>query len=109
MAALAPIEARPAEGAPFAGRERGVDAELGEPVGAGVGEKETASAFGEPAAREEAVVGENAELAGEVVVADARLPQRRLARPGDEADRAGAKGDPHQRLEEPGDVAAGEA
>src|SRR5204862_4688167 len=108
MAALAPVEARPAERSPLLRGVRGVDAERRQRLGTGVGEEEAAGAIGQPPARDEPVEGEHAELAGEVVVADARLAQRRLARPGDEPDRAGAKGHAHQRLEETGDVAAGE-
>jgi hypothetical protein len=90
----APVEARPAESAALVRGTRRINPERRQPVGAGVGEKEAAGLVAEQAAGDQAVVDDDAELAGEVVVADAGLPERRLARPGQETQRAGAKGDP---------------
>ena len=51
----------------------------------------------------------HAEIAGEVVVADARAAQRRILRPGAHAHVADARGQPLQHFEHAGDVLAGEA
>ena len=51
----------------------------------------------------------HAEIAGEVIVADPRAPQRRLLRPGAHAHVAGALGQARKPFEHMGDVGAGEA
>ena len=60
-------------------------------------------------AADERVEHAHAELAGEMVVAHARAPHRRILRPRPHAQVAGAGGERAEPFEHVGDVAAGEA
>ena len=59
----------------------------------------------DPAPLLEAFVDEHAKFARQMVVADARLAQRRLARTGTHANRAGTIGDAHEAFQQMRDVA----
>ncbi len=88
-------------------RERiGVDAHCGEESPATRGQPQAVAAGAEQPPLLQSVENEHAELARQVVVADACLAQRRLARTRANARRAGPVGDAHETLEQVRDVAA---
>ena len=108
VAALAPVEARPAKGALLAGERLRVDGEPREPALARSGEPEAVGAIDQRARPQEALVNAHADFSREVVVAHPRLAQGGLARTRPRPDGAGAKRDAHQRFEQMRDVAIGE-
>ena len=108
MAALAPVEAGPAKRAALAATARHrCRTRPASPCrrASGAGSRRRR----EHAPLDQAFVHRDAELAGEVVVADARLAQRRLARPRAQAQRPGAKSHTHERFEQLRHIAAGQA
>ena len=108
MATHAPVEAGTAQRAPLALEAVDVDAERGEKRMTDRGQHHFAVTLAQRAAEDESVVDLHAGLAGQVVVADARASQRRLARPGPDARRTAPRRDVHQALEGVRDLMAGE-
>lgn len=109
MAALAPIEASFAENAPSRCEAVGVDTDLAEQRLTDGGELQAIGMRYQCASLQQAFVDQHTQLTGEVIVANARLAQRRLARAGAKAHCAGPERDPHQRFEKMRDIIVSEA
>src|SRR5208282_2441818 len=101
-----PIEATPAERAAVPREGGELDAEGGDEARPLARETQLALAELEQPAACEAVEELHAELAGKMVVADARMAQGRVLGSGARAQLAGAGGEPHQPLEHGGDIRA---
>src|SRR5258706_13615756 len=100
VAAHAPVEAGPAHWTALLRQRREVDADLAAILPALRGELEPGVGRAHELPLLEAIEREHAEIAREVVVADARLAQRRLARARAHAHPAHPIRDAHQALEE---------
>src|SRR4051812_49229697 len=105
---FAPVEAETADRAPPPRQLIEVHAEPGEKGLPRARDDDVLLALHQRLAAERLEQG-NAALAGQMVVADTGLAQRRVARSGADPDRAGALRQAHQRLERFGDVGAGQA
>ena len=108
MAALAPIQTGMAKLAPLQGQRGRVDPQLPQQAVAGGGENQAVARRRERAPGQQALVDRHAQFAGEVVVAHARLAQRRFARTQPVPQRTGPESDAHQGLEQLGDIAVGQ-
>src|SRR5688572_14573221 len=109
VAAHAPVEAKPAGGTARVAMRFGIDAERGTETLARRGELQAALAMAHESPLLETLEHEDPELAREVVVADARLAQRRLARARLQPHGARAVRHAHHALQQLGDVVVGEA
>src|SRR6266542_1743041 len=109
MAPYAPVETWATQRAPFAREVADIDAELAKIFAAATRDFETIAPRFQYTLLLERVERKHAELTGQMVVADTRESQRRLARTGAKTNRAGSIGDPHQVFEQLADIAIGEA
>jgi hypothetical protein len=107
VAAHAPVQADLAQGAPRTRRGLQVDAEILEEAAPFRGDLDSGAAIAQELVAQQAIENAYPQFPGEVVVADAGAPQRRLARPRPHANGAGAVGDAHQRLQQLRDVGSG--
>jgi len=109
MAAFAPVEAGLAHGAARVRQRFGVDLQrLGHEALALASEFDVLFCLPDQPLLAQAVEHLHAEIAGQMIVADPRPPQRRLFRSGAHAGMAGALGQASKAFEHMGDVGAGE-
>src|SRR5512132_2583342 len=109
MAAYAPVETCATQRAPFARERPDIDAEVFAKFAAATRELEAVDARLQYTLFFERIERKDAKLTGQMVVANAGESQRRLARTGAKANRAGSVGNLHQIFEELADIAIGEA
>ena len=109
MAPYAPVETCATQRAPFAREIADIDAELIAELVTASRKREAGAAGFQYTLLFERIEREHAKLAGQMVVADARESQRRLAWARAKANRAGSIRDAHQIFEQLADIAVGES
>ena len=110
MTALAPVEAGLAHRPARMGQHVGVDLQrLGHEALAAGGEFDRLTGLPHQPLLFHAVEHLDAEVAGQMIVANPRPPQRRILRPGAHAHVTGARGKPRKALQHAGDIGVGQA
>jgi NIPSNAP len=108
VATLAPVKTGPAQHATAGIDREHIDASAPEPLGPASAQLQGVCGALYYTVAREFLESPYTELTGQVVVANPSVPQSRFAWAGDQPHSAGAKGDAHQRLEQPGDILIGE-